>query len=163
MTEFGIPIGGRIVLFPQESAEYFLVSPKSKKINRCIQLTTTSGKKDYIIRLLYPFIRIDTSLGEKIKIDNVIIKGAEPIKTTLFFGSSYEFGGNVYSTVKNNNVRVGCFLDGVYYVVVIENGNRMTMIPESWICLERITKIPAWISDGLSDSLKKPEKHVRFS
>ncbi len=57
-----------------------------------------------------------------------------PKKEPLELGTTYVIDGQTYNTIKNqDNTRLSTYIDNELYTVVLENENRLTMIPDKYL------------------------------
>ncbi len=95
---------------------------------------TSTPKKNRLIRdLLRKYVRFCNSHhsgGDGMKASQ---KTTSPVEEVLEIGTEYTHDGVQYNSIKKGNERFTGMIDDVLHTVVLENGNRLTMVPNSWL------------------------------
>ena len=95
---------------------------------------TSTPKKNRLIRdLLRNYVRFCDSHhsgGDRMKASQ---KTTSPVEEVLEKGTEYTHDGVKYNSIKKGNERFTGMIDDVLHTVVLENGNRLTMVPNSWL------------------------------
>jgi hypothetical protein len=95
---------------------------------------TSTPKKNRLIRdLLRNYVRFCDSHhsgGDRMKASQ---KTTSPVEEVLEKGTEYTHNGVKYNSIKKGNERFTGMIDDVLHTVVLENGNRLTMVPNSWL------------------------------
>ena len=102
-----------------------------------IGISSTPEKKKAIVALLNDYTTSTTSHSsqgnsERAKL-NASRRTTYPTKEGLVLGTEYMHSGERYNSIKQNNTRFGAMINGVWHTVVLENRNRLTMVPDSWL------------------------------
>jgi len=95
---------------------------------------SSTPKKNILIRdLLREHVRFCDSHhsgGNRLKASQ---KTTSPVKEVLEIGTEYIHDGVRYNSIKKGNERFVGIIDAVLHTVVLENGNRLTMVPNTWL------------------------------
>jgi hypothetical protein len=98
-----------------------------------IKITQTGNKNKLLFDILYDYITVrvrHNSHGNRL---SASVKTKLPIKHSLTLGKSYTYNGIKYNSIKDNDTRLCARIDGILCSVVLENNNRITMIPDKFL------------------------------
>ena len=102
-----------------------------------ISISSTPEKRIAILALLNDYTTSTVSHSsqgnsERAKL-NASRRTTYPTREGLVLGTEYTHDGERYNSIKQNNTRFGAMINGVWHTVVLENRNRLTMVPDSWL------------------------------